>query len=507
MTRPVDSYTVASGQPIYAGRAGPSIYFDPTKVTVFSDTGGYPTTTEWNTKPFVVELHGSGGPNYTTGRQFRVPVDGFMTMGGTSPTFGGRDYDNRKVFGFSACIAYDHSRINLRPNDEWYNDASAKKEAFHMGFVMPDGKLHLFEERRYRAMYKYALDTLPIADKLGVCLTGGSMGGWGTASFGLRLYDLFAALYPDRPRWNGGKSTIGLAMWNGTDQTFTQATAPQLAPEDGGGSSWDYLNAIAYVSNQANKVRWIGWCLGRNDNFATMAESDAMIAALRQSGRAFAYYWNDGQHGEARLVEILRGYPFGTFRIGTGWPCFSNFSRDQDPAVHKAGGINIDLTFRNVQETPTGWSCEVTCVTPWTYVGYTNSKKDAQGNYTGLSTTTVIAFPYGNAGEGESEINGIYVGSTLTINGETRTITTYDAETVMSAAGATTAAGSYKRVTVDAPFSTAPAPGTAYTLTRRPQDAACTVTVAPVSEIYTGSKTPKTITIPNSNTWVPVQFP
>lgn len=490
MTGPADIYTVASGKPIYGGRAAPSPVtntFGDVTITK-KDLGGFPSDTQFKNLPFVMDVHGSGGASLTNGMQYRAPVSGYMALPGVSSNLQGLDYDSRATFGFSVCIAYDSSRASLRPIDRWSNDAGALRESEHMGFVLSDGKLHLIEERRYDAAWDWIPKNLPLVDMSRLALTGGSMGGWGTLTYGLMRPHMFAALYPDRPRVNGAKSTLVLAVWDGSTNFvgYTKATAPMLADEDGGGSAWDRFDAIGRISNPANKVCPILWCLGRQDGFATMDEQLALLKALRDAGRFHVFTWNNGDHGSgSRMNKIWASYPMNTFKIGRGYPLFTECSRDQDPAVDKAGGVNIDLKFQNVAETATGWSCEVTCITP----------ASSSGVLAAGSTTTVIQLP-----GTESEITNDYKGGTITINGESQTVLAYDGTD--PELGSTPAKN--KLVTV-AGFSAAPAAGAAYTITRAAYPV--TVKVSPISEVFATSVAKKTVSIPGPGVMVPVTFP
>lgn len=308
-------------------------------------------------KPLVVLLHGSGGANTTNGRQYRAGVDGLHSFPGQTE------------FAFSLLSNSDARGTYhpmLRPHDDWTNEGSVRVESKHSGFLRSDGVVHLITERRIDRMLQWADANLSRYDMKKRVLAGGSMGAWGTVTFGIPRYSKFAALYPDRPRFRYGYTVGNVAVpsWTAGMQSVPYASAPNLAAEDGGGSYAVYTDMIAYISNPANKVRWIGWCCGRQDGYATWQDQLDAVAALRATGRAFAFYWNDGDHTTgSRIAEILKSYPYGTFEIGTGWPLFTEHSLDQDPAVDLVGGINIGLAFRNVVESAGGWSCEVTSVT------------------------------------------------------------------------------------------------------------------------------------------------
>jgi len=231
----------------------------------------------------------------------------------------------------------------------------------------PDSPVRLMTERRLDAMMHWAGQNLSgIAAAGKTCLTGGSMGGWGTLTYGVRRPHQFAALYPDRPRWryNGSAGNHAVADYPNNLTSVAVASSPALAVEDGGGTVFAQIQDVtSYVANTANKVPWIGWCVGRNDGFVQFSDHVDAVAALRSAKRGFAFAWNDGNHTTGSiLAEITQSYPFGTFEIGKGYPLFTNHSGDQDPAVDLVGGINIGLSFRNVTESAGAWSCEVTSV-------------------------------------------------------------------------------------------------------------------------------------------------
>jgi hypothetical protein len=499
MTAPADIYQVASGQPIYGGRAAPSTVppFDSVPVSFpGSANTGIPYGNQFSL-PVGVELHGSGGANNTTGTQYRAAVSGAMALAGVTSNRQGLDFDSRSTFGFSVATAYQQDRVVLRPIDKWGNDAGTFKEGYHIGFVLSDGRLHLVDVHRYDAMVDYARRNLTAFDWTRAFATGGSMGGWATASYALRRAQWFAAIYPDRPRWNC--TNVSLPQWEGQypSTTYTSANAPLLAPEDGGGSSFDYLNCVAFVSNLANKVPFTAWCAGRQDGYAgDFNDQILMMDAMEAAGRPYAFYWNNGGHeAGSSMDKIVASYPWGFRKLGEGMPLYSAFSRNQDPRVHIAGGRNIGLKYRNVVETSTGWSCDVTCMTPTTTTG----NVFAGDQYTAFSSsTTSCQLPVS-----ESEIPDVYVGGTITIGGETRTISAY------TPVGIDPNDGAHDRkkpaiVTVSSPFSVAPAANAAYSITR--PDIACTVTVKPYSEVFKATVVAQTKTIPATGTWVPFSF-
>jgi hypothetical protein len=183
-------------------------------------------------------------------------------------------------------------------------------------------------------------------------------------TFGLRRPHLFAAIYASRPRVRYGftMGDVSVPDWNvGFHITYNSTNAPLIEDVDGGGSVMTRMDCVAYAANTANEIPWVGWCVGWNDGFTLRSDHVAMVAAMRSAGRGFAFAWNNGDHGVGDiLTQITATYPPGTFKIGQGYPVFSEHSLDGNPATDLVGGINVGLRFRNVTETASGWSCEVT---------------------------------------------------------------------------------------------------------------------------------------------------
>lgn len=345
-----DSYSVASGLSVYGGRSAPSITEAFDAVQVLFDGPGIPAGTE---NFLVLELHGSAGQNTTTGRQYSAGVSGRMA------------YDTYNTFRFSVVRSTLPNTVLVRPIDEYgvYTNA-ARRESMWLGFKdMPTADVALITQRRLDALLKWTDANITYVTPRKLCLTGGSMGGWGTLTFGIRRASRFAALYPDRPRWryNSTIGNVAVADWTGVIDSVPVSKAPNLTPADGGGSVAALMDITSYVSNTANKIPWIGWCVGRQDGYVNFQDHIDAVAAMRSAKRGFAFAWNNGDHSTGSIISQIRdSYPYGTFEIGVGYPLFTNHSGDANPAVDLVGGINVGLSFRNVVESTGTWSCEVT---------------------------------------------------------------------------------------------------------------------------------------------------
>ncbi len=233
-----NSYSVGSGVTMYTGRSRVP-KFD--SVSIFSEDSGVPYSTPNQT--FIFELHGSSGQNYTSGRQYRAQCSGYMA------------YDVYTEFAFSTIRTYVATETKVRPNDLY---GTAK--SLWMGFGdIPSPSVHMITKRRLEALLLWVETNLTTLSPTRRCMTGWSMGAWGTMTFGLRRPDKFASIYPDRPRWRYD-ATIGnvaVPYLVGNSGSVLAASAPHLAVEDGGASIADVWDSTSYVANTANKIPWI----------------------------------------------------------------------------------------------------------------------------------------------------------------------------------------------------------------------------------------------------------
>lgn len=349
MTAKNVTYYSPVGRKMYGGKTAPNVVgsgFTFDSVTALT-TG----TTDPTNMSLVLQLHGSGGQNYTTGKRFEAMCSGPLA------------YGTYNKFLFSSAFLQTGVYC-VRPIDAGPAGGQSLQSNWLGYYMMPDAVVRLITEHKLDALMDWVIVNIPHLAKKQY-LQGGSMGAWGTITYGLRRPHYFAAIYPDRPRWRYA-SPGKVAIVNFTDSTGTQvnvATAPFLAPEDGGVRFSDYVNMIAYVSDTTKKIPWVGWCIGRGDGYSPFDDHIDAVAAMRAAKRGFAFAWNNGDHSGGSIPsEIFKSYPYGLFELSKGYPLFTEHSLDQDPSVDLVGGINIGLSFKNVIETVNGWSCQVTSV-------------------------------------------------------------------------------------------------------------------------------------------------
>lgn len=350
---------------IYAGMIDPNppvVGDQLSNVTVFSEDANVPSTATNQT--FILNLHASGGSSYTYGRQYRADLSERLSYL-TYNTWGFATVRGSTVLGNASML--------LRPTD--YFDrypSNSVREGYWMGFIGMEepARMRLIVERRLDALMRWADANLPIHPTKR-CITGGSMGAWGTLTYGIRRANKFAALYPDRPRVRySNYSTQGITIpnWSSGSQNLAAATAPLLLDEDGGYSVAQHMDIISYASNTSNKIPWVGWCIGVADGFTAFQDHIDFVNALRAAKRGFAFAFNGGNHSTGSILnQVTNSYPYGTFEIGKGYPLFTNHSGDDPLVAPTVGdltvrGINLGLSFRNVVEAANSWSCEVTSI-------------------------------------------------------------------------------------------------------------------------------------------------
>jgi hypothetical protein len=223
------------------------------------------------------------------------------------------------------------------------------------GAAHPEPRAYPFTERRLTWILGWAIAKYG-ADPERVACGGGSMGAWGSTSFGFRHPDLFAAVYPDRPR------TIQRGM-----PSLVEKTEGKVFMPDGVTGYLERMDGVRFASEHREDLPFIGWCCGRNDGFATWKEQVEMIRALTRNHHGFAFAWNSGDHssGSKAMALIHQDYPAHRFARSRSYPAFGNSSIDQDPGPgdpkegDAEGGINLGFDWKDVVDEERGWTATI----------------------------------------------------------------------------------------------------------------------------------------------------
>lgn len=382
----------ASTAAVYAGRFAPAAppVFSSVAETSAGSTNA-PSTA--NAQTLILSLHGSGN-NLTALVNDRV-MQATLNPDNAWGAYSGDDFFIWHEV--KAGIINGNTAMTVWPWDKQPNNGLNRRESYWCGWTDgPDaGELRLYTERRLDAlMARYATDPRISATKR--LLTGQSMGGWGTMSYGIRRAHLFPAIYANMPRWRYSETSgqIRVPSWTtAVTPAYAVGSAPLLVAADGGYSAATHFDHVAYVTNASNVIPWIGWTIGKNDGYMPFQDHIDAVAALRATGRGFAFSWNLGNHGGGPSIETLfQSYQQGSFELGKGYPVFTEHSLDSDPATADVGGINMGLGFRNVVETASTWSCEIRHLT----TACTVKVKPKSPVYTGSPSPQLVTIPAGN---------------------------------------------------------------------------------------------------------------
>lgn len=223
------------------------------------------------------------------------------------------------------------------------------------GAARPEPRAYPFTERRLEWILGWAIAKYG-ADPERVTCGGGSMGAWGSTSFGFRRPQWFAAVYPDRPR------TIQKGMPSLVEKTDAKVLMPD-------GVTWylERMDSVRFAADHAGDLPFFGWCCGRNDGFATWKEQVEMVRALTKARHGFAFAWNNGDHssGSKPMSLIVQDYPAHKFGRNRSYPAFGNSSIDQDPGAGDPkegdleGGINLGFDWKDVADEERSWSARI----------------------------------------------------------------------------------------------------------------------------------------------------
>jgi hypothetical protein len=321
----------------------------------------------------TVKIHASGGYSHA-GRSTYGDYYQYFAR----PEWGWRDglpgvfaiYENRsRVKGAENRLGLVCTDAILRPESGRY------MQTLWFGYVcVPDWAEHK-EPRAYHFTEKRVLWIVDwVTKKYGVdpnriSCTGGSMGAWGSMTFALRYPQVFAAVYPNRPR------TIQKGRASMVKLPSRKVKTPM---GDGKGDFFERMNMVEFVRNHPGDLPFVAWCCGRRDGFATWKEQIDMVKALTEAKHGFAFAWNNGNHssGGAPMREVTKYYPATLFALNKSYPAFGNSSIDDnmgngDPKDGDLGndnrkkgkleffGINLGFEWSNVVDEPDKWSAKI----------------------------------------------------------------------------------------------------------------------------------------------------
>ena len=194
------------------------------------------------------------------------------------------------------------------------------------------------------------------------------MGAWGSSTFALRHPELFAAVYPNRPR----------TRQRGRPGLVRMPRNQKVMLDDGVTDYFERMDMVRFVSQHHADLPFLGWCCGRHDGFASFREQIDMVRALTKAHHGFAFAWNDGNHssGGRPMRQVTKYYPWTKFARNRSYPAFGNSSIDGDLGTGEVeklvngrkrrvlekgngdleGGINLGFDWTDVVDEADKWS-------------------------------------------------------------------------------------------------------------------------------------------------------
>ena len=262
---------------------------------------------------------------------------------------------------------YDTGRqLHLESRDAIVHPSGLRAmETFWFGYIAvpqwadhAEGRAYPFTERRMLWIIEWAIQRYH-ADRNRVYGSGGSMGAWGSTTFAFRHPEIFAAVYPNRPRTRQRTPRSILPKRH-------RAKDPLMMP-DGRTDYYRRMDMVRFAAEHPGDLPFLGFCCGRQDGFASWREEVDMIKALTKARHGFAFAWNNGNHssGAKPMPRVTEFYPPERFALNVSYPAFGNSSIDDDPGdgdpTHgdMEGGINLGFAWKGVKDTEGEWSATI----------------------------------------------------------------------------------------------------------------------------------------------------
>lgn len=205
--------------------------------------------------------------------------------------------------------------------------------------------------------------------------SGGSMGGCGTVSFGLRHPEWFAALHARVPivsyTYLGKNSASRLepSCWTGP--------IPAELKTSEGEPLLERMNGVKFVTEANADLPFLFLINGRQDGSIPWENNPPFYRALSGARQGFAAYWDNGTHptsGKAAPDDVKAWEQrFRQLRLDESFPAFTHTSSDRNPGNGKpddgdiVGWINRGMEWKDVEDAPDHYAITVTAA----YAGLT----------------------------------------------------------------------------------------------------------------------------------------
>jgi len=249
------------------------------------------------------------------------------------------------------------SGLPFSQNSWWYGYCDAYPN-------VSSGTVVNYSETMLLHMLDWAKANCPI-DPNRVFVQGGSMGGTGAVSFGLRHPELFAGISAQVPQVNPGLPGIG---WPQTalDDIWGSVTA-NLPTNDGAGV-WDRMNMTAYVAAHNEDLPFLKVQNSKNDATLLWFQIPDFYKNLNASRHGFISAWGQGGHndsGHNLLPQFLSFNIYDKIRLNQSYVAVSNSSANNNPGNglptngDDVGQMNAGYDWQINSDTSQLWSANI----------------------------------------------------------------------------------------------------------------------------------------------------
>jgi hypothetical protein len=190
--------------------------------------------------------------------------------------------------------------------------------------------------------------------------SGGSMGGCGTVSFGLRHPELFAACHARVPIVS--YTNLGTRSASRLEPSCWIGPIPADLKTNEGVPLLDRMNGTKFVAESKDDLPFLFLMNGRQDGSIPWENNPPFYRALNASRQGFAAYWDNGTHPTAGkdAPADVQGWMerFRRVRSDQSFPAFTNTSTNRNPGTGAAddgdivGWMNRGMDWKEIEDTP-----------------------------------------------------------------------------------------------------------------------------------------------------------
>jgi hypothetical protein len=203
-------------------------------------------------------------------------------------------------------------------------------------------------------------------------VSGSSMGGCGSISFGLHHPEIFAALHAHVPivsytyLGRGSAHRLEPCCWVGpiSEDLKTNEGVPLL----------QRMNGTKWVQEATGDLPFVFIINGRKDASIPWENNPPFYRALNDGKHGFCAYWDDGEHPTCgkNAPEDVKAWSqrFHRFRLDESFPAFSNTSSNRNPGNgqpsdgDEIGWMNRGMDWKDIEDRPDHYSVTISASYP-----------------------------------------------------------------------------------------------------------------------------------------------